>query len=93
MKRTSSRWRSSSPSRRVRSRRAGGSRHGLGPRPRDGGREGGRGVIEMITGFIEFPGSIYAESRDDGLASGLTIGFAKGIGMIQLRTLVASTSS
>ena len=48
----------------------------------------GRGLMEMITGFLEFPGNIYAETRDDGLASGLTIGFAKGIGMIPVRELV-----
>jgi len=48
----------------------------------------GRGFMEMITGFLEFPGNIYAETRDDGLASGLTIGFAKGIGMIPVRELV-----
>jgi len=48
----------------------------------------GRGFMEMITGFLEVPGNIYAETRDDGLASGLTIGFAKGIGMIPVRTLV-----
>ena len=48
----------------------------------------GRGFMEMIAGFLEFPGNIYAETRDDGLASGLTIGFAKGIGMIPVRELV-----
>ena len=48
----------------------------------------GRGLMEMMTGFLEFPGNIYAETRDDGLASGLTIGFAKGIGMIPVRELV-----
>jgi putative exosortase-associated protein (TIGR04073 family) len=48
----------------------------------------GRGFMQMITGFMEFPGNIYAETRDDGLASGLTIGFAKGIGMIPVRELV-----
>ncbi len=48
----------------------------------------GRGFMQMITGFLEFPGNIYAETRDDGLASGLTIGFAKGIGMIPVRELV-----
>lgn len=48
----------------------------------------GRGLMQMVTGFLEFPGNIYAESRDDGLASGLTIGFAKGIGMIPVRELV-----
>ena len=48
----------------------------------------GRGFLQMITGFLEFPGNIYAETREDGLASGLTIGLAKGIGMIPVRELV-----
>ena len=48
----------------------------------------GRGLMEMMTGFLEFPGNIYAETQSDGLASGLTIGFAKGIGMIPVRELV-----
>ena len=48
----------------------------------------GRGLMEMMTGFLEFPGNIYAETRDDGLASGLTLGLAKGIGMIPVRELV-----
>ena len=48
----------------------------------------GRGLMEMMTGFLEFPGNIYAESRDDGVASGLTLGVAKGIGMIPVRELV-----
>jgi putative exosortase-associated protein (TIGR04073 family) len=48
----------------------------------------GRGLMEMMTGFLEFPGNIYAETQDDGIASGLTIGFAKGIGMIPVRELV-----
>jgi len=52
------------------------------------GAKAGRGLMEMITGFMEFPGNIYAETRDDGLASGLTIGLAKGIGMIPVRELV-----
>ena len=52
------------------------------------GAKAGRGIMEMITGFMEFPGNIYAESRDDGLASGLTIGLAKGVGMIPVRELV-----
>ena len=48
----------------------------------------GRGFMEMITGFMEFPGNIYAETKEDGLASGLTIGLAKGVGMIPVRELV-----
>lgn len=52
------------------------------------GAKAGRGVLQMITGFLEFPGNIYAETRDDGWAKGLTIGLAKGIGMIPVRELV-----
>ena len=48
----------------------------------------GRGLAGMTTGFLELPGNIYAISRDDGPGSGWTIGFAKGLGMIPVRTLV-----
>jgi putative exosortase-associated protein (TIGR04073 family) len=52
------------------------------------GAKAGRGVLQIMTGFLEFPGNIYAETRDDGWAQGLTIGLAKGIGMIPVRELV-----
>jgi putative exosortase-associated protein (TIGR04073 family) len=48
----------------------------------------GRGLAGMTTSFLELPGNIVAESRDDGAAAGMTIGFAKGLGMIPVRTLV-----
>jgi len=48
----------------------------------------GRGLAGMTTGFLELPGNVYATSRDDGTAAGMTIGLAKGIGMIPVRELV-----
>ena len=47
-----------------------------------------RGLAGMTTGFLELPGNIVAESRDRGTLSGMTIGFAKGLGMIPVRELV-----
>jgi putative exosortase-associated protein (TIGR04073 family) len=52
------------------------------------GAKAGRGLMETLTGFLEFPGNIYAEGRDNGVAHGLTLGLAKGIGMIPVRELV-----
>jgi putative exosortase-associated protein (TIGR04073 family) len=48
----------------------------------------GRGLATMTTGFLELPGNMVAESRDHGTAAGLTVGFAKGLGMIVVRELV-----
>jgi putative exosortase-associated protein (TIGR04073 family) len=48
----------------------------------------GRGLAGMTTGFLELPGNIVAESRDRGALAGMTIGFAKGLGMIPVRELV-----
>jgi putative exosortase-associated protein (TIGR04073 family) len=48
----------------------------------------GRGLAGMTTGVLELPGNIAAVARDDGAVGGATIGFAKGIGMIPVRTLV-----
>lgn len=48
----------------------------------------GRGLAGMTTSFLEFPGNIVAVARDEGTVGGATLGFAKGIGMIPVRTLV-----
>jgi putative exosortase-associated protein (TIGR04073 family) len=48
----------------------------------------GRGLAGLTTGFLELPGNIVAVSRDQGAVGGMTIGFAKGIGMIPVRELV-----
>jgi putative exosortase-associated protein (TIGR04073 family) len=51
------------------------------------GRKFGRGLAAMTTGFLEFPGNIYAEVNADG-AEGLPLGFTKGLGMIVVRELL-----
>jgi putative exosortase-associated protein (TIGR04073 family) len=51
------------------------------------GRKFGRGLAAMTTGFLEFPGNIYAEVNADG-AQGLPLGFTKGLGMIVVRELL-----
>jgi putative exosortase-associated protein (TIGR04073 family) len=48
----------------------------------------GRGLAGMTTSFLELPGNIAATSREDGPGAAATLGFAKGIGMIPVRTLV-----
>ena len=48
----------------------------------------GRGLAGMTTSFLELPGNIAAEGREDGAAAAATVGFAKGVGMIPVRTLV-----
>jgi putative exosortase-associated protein (TIGR04073 family) len=50
-------------------------------------RKVGRGLAGMTCGFLEFPGNIVAETQKSG-ASGLPLGFAKGLGMIVTRELV-----
>jgi len=47
-----------------------------------------RGLAGMTTGFLELPGNMVAETRDHGAPTGMTIGFAKGLGMIPVRELV-----
>ena len=48
----------------------------------------GRGLAAMTTGVLELPGNIVAETRERNPAVGMTLGFAKGIGMIPVRELV-----
>jgi putative exosortase-associated protein (TIGR04073 family) len=47
-----------------------------------------RGLAGMTTGFLELPGNMVAVGREDGTFSGMTLGFAKGLGMIPVRELV-----
>jgi putative exosortase-associated protein (TIGR04073 family) len=42
----------------------------------------------MTTGILEVPGNMVRETRERGAATGLPLGFAKGLGMIIPRTLV-----
>jgi len=48
----------------------------------------GRGLAAMTTGVLELPGNIVAETRERNPAAGMTLGLAKGIGMIPVRELV-----
>jgi putative exosortase-associated protein (TIGR04073 family) len=47
-----------------------------------------RGLAGMTTGILELPGNMVRETRERGAATGLPLGFAKGLGMIIPRTLV-----
>ncbi len=47
-----------------------------------------RGVAGMATGVLELPGQMVEETRENGLASGLTVGVAKGLGGVVTRELV-----
>jgi putative exosortase-associated protein (TIGR04073 family) len=46
----------------------------------------GRGLANILTGWIELPKNIYDVSVQDNPLAGLTIGLAKGIGMTIVRT-------
>ena len=54
----------------------------------DAPRKFGRGLAGMTCGFLELPGHIVETSRKQGFGYGLTIGAAKGLGMIVARELV-----
>lgn len=46
----------------------------------------GRGLANILTGWVELPKNIYDTSVEDNPLSGLTIGLAKGVGMTIVRT-------
>ena len=46
----------------------------------------GRGVANIITGWVEIPKNVYETSQDENILMGLTIGLAKGLGMSVIRT-------
>src|SRR5262245_47183905 len=54
----------------------------------DAPRKFGRGIAGMTTSFLELPGNMVAETRAHGAAEGIPLGFAKGLGMIVVRTPV-----
>jgi putative exosortase-associated protein (TIGR04073 family) len=54
----------------------------------DAARKFGRGLAGMTCGFLELPGNIVQTTRKQGFGYGLTIGVAKGLGMIVARELV-----
>ena len=47
-----------------------------------------RGLAGVFTGILEIPGNVYQESREANVGLGLTVGFAKGLGMFLSRELV-----
>lgn len=49
-------------------------------------RKLGRGVANILTGWIELPKNIYETSVEENVGMGLTVGLAKGIGMSIVRT-------
>jgi len=54
----------------------------------DAARKFGRGLAGMTCGFLELPGNIVQTTRKQGFGYGITIGAAKGLGMIVARELV-----
>ncbi len=46
----------------------------------------GRGLANILTGWVELPKNIYDTSVEENVLSGLTMGLAKGIGMTIVRT-------
>jgi len=46
----------------------------------------GRGLANILTGWIELPKNIYDTSVEENVFSGLTLGLAKGVGMTVVRT-------
>ena len=46
----------------------------------------GRGVANIITGWIEIPKNVYDTSQEENILMGLTVGLAKGLGMSVIRT-------
>ncbi|MBM3887871.1 MAG: exosortase system-associated protein, TIGR04073 family [Verrucomicrobia bacterium] len=49
----------------------------------------GRGFAGCVLGWLEISGNIYDEGTRNGWLMGATVGFAKGIGMTVVRTLVS----
>lgn len=49
-------------------------------------RKLGRGVANILTGWIELPKTIYETSVEENIGMGLSVGLAKGLGMTVIRT-------
>lgn len=52
----------------------------------DAAKKLGRGVVNILTGWIELPKNIYETSVQSNPLAGITIGLAKGLGMTVVRT-------
>ncbi len=48
----------------------------------------GKGVAGIAFGWLEIPGQMWTRTREHGVASGLTVGLAEGIGQFVTRELV-----
>jgi putative exosortase-associated protein (TIGR04073 family) len=46
----------------------------------------GRGVANVLTGWVEIPKNVYNTSREENAFSGMTLGLVKGIGLTIVRT-------
>lgn len=46
----------------------------------------GRGLANILTGWVELPKNIYDTSVEENMLSGITMGLAKGVGMTIVRT-------
>ena len=53
-------------------------------------RKFGRGLAGLTLGVLEIPGNVVQETRTNGLASGMTIGLAVGLGKFVARELVGA---
>lgn len=51
-------------------------------------RKFGRGVAGILAGFLEIPGNMVQETRENGVVEGMTIGLALGVGKFVTRELV-----
>lgn len=47
----------------------------------------GRGAANVLTGWVEIPKGVQAESAESNWLSGITVGLAKGVGMGVVRTI------
>ncbi|MBI5368716.1 MAG: exosortase system-associated protein, TIGR04073 family [Planctomycetes bacterium] len=46
----------------------------------------GRGLVNILTGWLELPKQIIRTSKTDGVLTGMTVGLGKGVGMAVGRT-------
>ena len=46
----------------------------------------GRGLVNILTGWVELPKNIYQTSTESNMFAGLTVGLVKGLGMTVVRT-------
>ncbi len=51
------------------------------------GNKLGRGIVNILTGWVEFPVQIVKRTKSDGIGAGLTLGILEGVGMTVVRTL------